>query len=680
MAPKNPTPENPAPKNLLSSEISPYLVQHKDNPVWWHPWGDDAFARAKAEDKPVFLSIGYSTCYWCHVMEKDSFETQEVADVLNQHFVSIKVDREELPDVDQLYMEVVMGIHGHGGWPMSVFLTPERQPFWGGTFFYKQNFIGILKAMSDAWKGDRSKVLTSSGELTRFLNSKRPNPSGQPIDVNVFGLGMQQLFKRYDRDHGGFGGAPKFPPTQPLAFLMRAHACKANAAALEATSKTLSAMARGGLFDHIGGGFHRYSVDAEWRIPHFEKMLYDNALLAPIYLEGFKVSGNEMFKVVADRTLSYLVDHMMAPEGGFYAAEDAGEVDREGEYYSWTPSEVRETLGDDAAEAVTSLYGITAEGNFEHGRSIPMITDAARWAESEAMEIQVARTTLLTQRDKRIRPHRDEKVVTGWNGLTITALCRGYQVLRKPRYLDAALKTASFIEANLVAGGLKRRFCKGEAGIDAVLEDYAFLIEGYLALGEASGDGVWFERAAALQREQDSRLWSGERRAYVTSASKGLLVQMCEWVDGATPSPNGISINNLRILSEVLADSAFASRATELELGAPTEAFGLPMLYMSTMRGALLRQVGASTCSVVVQEPSEEPPAEVFEVWSKYLPFTTVIWVKKGSQIPKMLESRNALGDNPTIYVCRRSSCFEPTLDVETATRVCSEVSLFIDS
>ncbi len=668
------------PKNLLSSQTSPYLLQHKDNPVWWHAWGDEAFDRARAEDKPVFLSIGYSTCYWCHVMEKDSFETQEVADVLNSNFISIKVDREELPDVDQLYMEVVMGIHGHGGWPMSVFLTPERQPFWGGTFFYKQNFIGILQAMSDAWKSDRSKVLTSSGELTRFLNSKRPTPSGQPIDVNILGLGMQQLFKRYDREHGGFGGAPKFPPTQPLAFLMRAHACKPNAAALEVASKTLSAMARGGLFDQIGGGFHRYSVDAEWRIPHFEKMLYDNALLVPIYLEGFKVSGDEMFKVVADRTLSYLVDQMMAPGGGFYAAEDAGEVDREGEFYSWIPSEIREILGAETAEAFSSLYGITTEGNFEHGRSVPMIVDASRWRECRSEEIQAARKKLLTHRDKRVRPHRDEKIITGWNGLAITALSRGYQVLREPRYLEAALKTALFIEDRLVSGGLKRRFCKGEAGIDAVLEDYAYLIEGYIALGEASGDGAWFERAAALQREQDSRLWSSERRAYVTSASKGLLVQMCEWVDGATPSPNGVSINNLRVLSEILADSSFASRATELELGAPTEAFGLPMLYMSALKGAVLRQVGVSTCSVVVTEPSDEPPAEVFQLWSTYLPFTTVLWAKKGFQFPKMLESRNALGDNPTMYVCRRSSCFEPTLDVDTATRVCSEVSLFIDS
>ncbi len=666
--------------NKLSRESSPYLLQHKDNPVWWYPWGEEAFARARAEDKPVFLSIGYSTCYWCHVMEKDSFENEEVARALNENFVCVKVDREELPDVDQIYMEVVMGIHGHGGWPMSVFLTPEREPFWGGTFFYRDTFLGILAGMAEAWRGDRAKILTSSGELTRFLNSKRPNPSGQPIDVSIFGLGMQQLFKRYDKENGGFGAAPKFPPSQPLAFLARAHACRPNAAAVEVLSKTLSAMARGGLFDQLGGGFHRYSVDAEWRIPHFEKMLYDNALLASLYCEGFKVTGDEMFKVVADRTLSYLIDEMMAPGGGFYAAEDAGEVDREGEFYSWSYQEVIDAVGVTRGEQFAAVYGISRDGNFEHGRSVPMILDETRWKESEGSEIREARAVLLKKRAGRTRPHRDEKIITGWNGLALTALCRGYQLLGENRYLEGALQTAEFLERSVRGGGLKRRVCQGKAGIDGVLEDYAYLIEGYLALAEASGDGTWLERAAALQREQDARLWSAERRAYVTSAAPGLIVQLCEWVDGATPSPNGISVNNLRTLAETLGDSDFASRAMELELGAPTELFALPMLYMSTLRGSLLRQVGASTCTVVTIERGDAPPAEVRALWSRYLPFTTVIWAKKGTPNPKMLESRPPLGDKPTMYVCRRSSCFEPTLDVESAVRVCSQVSLFVDS
>ncbi len=668
------------PLNLLRTQTSPYLLQHSENPVWWHPWGDAAFKRAKAEDKPVFLSIGYSTCYWCHVMEKDSFENQEVADLLNRHFVSIKVDREELPDVDQIYMEVVMGIHGHGGWPMSVFLTPEREPFWGGTFFYKDAFVNILNGMADVWQNDRAKVLTSSGELTRFLHAKRPIPAKQNLDVNILGLGMQQLFKRFDREWGGFGGAPKFPPTQPLRFLMAAHMCRPNAAALEATTTTLSAMARGGLFDQIGGGFHRYSVDAEWRIPHFEKMLYDNALLAPVYLEAYTISHNEMYRVVADRTLAYIVDEMSSPEGGFYSAEDAGDVGVEGEYYSWLPSEITEVLSPEIAERFSSLYGVTAVGNFEHGRTVLTIADDEKWKETESAEIRSARATLRAKREERRRPHRDEKILTGWNGLAITALCKGYQVLHESRYRDAALKAARFIEERLASQGLKRRYCAGDAGIAAVLEDYAYLIEGYLALGEATGDGYWFERAAQLQDEQDSRLWNPERSAYISSASEGLIVKLCEWIDGATPSPNGVSLANLYVLAAVTGEPRFAARASELELGVPTESFGLPMVYMSTMRAVAMRLAGVATCSVVEKGSRDVPPKFAFQLWSKPMPFAVVLWAKNGAKVPKMLESKAPLGDNPTIVVCRGSTCFEPTLDVEDAGRLCSAVSLRVDS
>lgn len=648
--------------------------------MWWHPWGEEAFKRAKAEDKPVFLSIGYSTCYWCHVMEKDSFENKEVAEILNRHFVSVKVDREELPDVDQIYMEVVMGIHGHGGWPMSVFLTPEREPFWGGTFFYRDAFVNILKAMADVWENDRPKVLTSSGELTRFLHAKKPMPAKQHIDINILGLGMQQLFKRFDREWGGFGGAPKFPPTQPLRFLMAAHMCRANAAALEATTITLSAMARGGLFDQIGGGFHRYSVDAEWRIPHFEKMLYDNALLAPVYLEAYTITKNEMYRVVADRTLAYIVDEMSAPEGGFYSAEDAGDVGVEGEYYSWLPVEIAEALSPDLAERFSSLYGVTTAGNFEHGRTVLTISDEKRWPETEDVEMRAARAALRAKRAQRKRPHRDTKVLTGWNGLAITALCKGYQVLQEPRYREAALKAARFIEGRLAPQGLKRRYCAGDAGISAVLEDYAYLVEGYLALGEVTGDAQWFERAARLQDEQDSRLWNSERSAYISSASEGLIVKMCEWIDGATPSPNGVSLCNLYLLAAITGEPRFAARAGELELGVPAESFGLPMVYMSTMRAVSMRLAGVATCSIVEKESSEDPPIGAFQLWSKPLPFTSVLWAKKGAKAPKMLESKASSGDNPTILVCRGGTCYEPTLDVEDAVRLCSAVNLRVDS
>ncbi len=645
--------------------------------MWWHPWGDAAFERARAEDKPVFLSIGYSTCYWCHVMEHDSFENEEVARVLNENFVSIKVDREELPDVDQIYMDVVIGIHGHGGWPMSVFLTPDRQPFWGGTFFYRGNFISILRSMAEAWRKDREKVTRSSAELTRFLEARKPKLAEAPIDVNVLGLALHQLFKRYDPEFGGFGQAPKFPPTQSLAFLLRAHALRPNAAALEALTKTLSAMARGGFFDQLGGGFHRYAVDAEWKIPHFEKMLYDNALLAPLYLDGYRVTGEPLYRAVGERTLDYLIREMSAPEGGFFAAEDAGEVDREGEYYSWTQDEVRTVLPSAMAEWFCALYSVTLEGNFEHGRSALVIPSEAAWRESEAQEIRDARRLLLEARAKRPRPHRDEKILTGWNGLAITALCRGYQVLGREDLLEAALKAATFIERALVIDGrLQRRYCAGQAGIPALLEDYAYLIEGYRALFESTGDASWIERAAALQREQDKYLWSGQRRAYLSSAAPGLIVQMTEWVDGAAPSPNGISLSNLLVLAEVTGDPTFVYRAQLLEQGLPNEVASLPMVYMATLNSVLLRMAGAVSCSVVAPEPAESPPREVRELWTRFLPFTTVVWGRSGAKSAKILESRGALGDKATMYVCRHSSCQEPTVDVERAVKLCSTTSI----
>lgn len=665
--------------NLLGGEKSPYLLQHKNNPVWWHPWGEEAFARARREDKPVFLSIGYSTCYWCHVMEHDSFENPEVAEILNRDFVSIKVDREEMPDVDQIYMDVVMGIHGHGGWPMSVFLTPDREPFWGGTFFYRDAFVGILNGMIEAWKNDRPKIVASSSELTRYLNARRPQPAHEKIDVNILGLAMEQLFKRYDKVHGGFGDAPKFPPSQSLGFLLRAHACRPNAAALEVVTKTLSAMARGGLFDQVGGGFHRYSVDAKWEIPHFEKMLYDNAILAPVYFEAFKVTKNPMYRVVGERTLDYILRNLESPKGGYFCAEDAGEVDREGEFYSWTREEIIGLLPEPEGAELCALYSVTEEGNFEHGRSALFVASDEAWEKTESPWIRAGRDRLLVARTARKKPHRDEKILTSWNGLAITAMCRGYQVTGREHYLVSALKAARFIEEYLVVDGrLKRRYCGGDAGIDALLEDYVYLIAGYIALFESTGDSAWIERASALQREQEKYLWSGERRAYVSSAAEGLIVQVCEWVDGATPAPNGVAFLNLMTLSELTADPAFELRAQALEQGIPTEAYGIPMLYMTALQGAILRNVGARSCCVVGGAADKGVPPAVRELWGRFLPFTTLVWGGLTGERLKMLESRGGVGDKALMYVCRQSSCQQPTVDVEEAARLCSEVSLSI--
>lgn len=667
----------PNTKNLLGAEKSPYLLQHQNNPVWWHPWGAGAFERAAREDKPVFLSIGYSTCYWCHVMEHDSFEQQAVADVLNEHFVSIKVDREEHPDVDQIYMDVVVGIHGHGGWPMSVFLTPERKPFWGGTFFYRDAFIQILKGIAQTWRAERAKIESSTGELMRYLESKQERPGGGAVTKAVFMHALEQLLLRFDRTYGGFGPAPKFPPTQQLLLLMRAHAMQGDAASLEAINTTLSGMARGGLFDQVGGGFHRYSVDGQWLIPHFEKMLYDNALLAQAYLEAVQLTGSELYRMVARRTLDYMLEEMRDRGGAFQSAEDAGEVEREGEFYAWTPAQVRNVLGDEEGARICALFGVSDEGNFERGTSVMHIAGESRWREVLEPRCVASLTALQAARRSRTAPHRDTKVLAGWNGLAISACARGYQVLGDARYLDAAVAAASFVCSELwPESGLQRRYCDGSAGIAAVHEDYAYLIEGLLALFVATGDGVWLSRAIKLQDEQDRRLFSGEHRAYLSSASEGLIVQVCEWGDGATPSPNGISLLNLTLLAELSGEARFAQRALELESGIPGEATSHPVHYCSALRGVMLRRAPASVVVAVSPPGAGKPSPEVLTLWGRYLPFTAVVPGQDGAgssgEVPVIFRGRVARGEKTAFYVCRGTSCLEPTVDVQGVEDVCS--------
>lgn len=670
----------PERKNLLGNETSPYLLQHRDNPVWWHPWGAEAFERAQREDKPVFLSVGYSTCYWCHVMEHDSFEQQAVADVLNAHFVSIKVDREEFPDVDQIYMDVVVGIHGHGGWPMSVFLAPDRRPFWGGTFFYRDTFIQILQGLAATWKNDRAKVDGSSAELLRYLESRQDKPGNAAVSTELLRLAEEQLLSRLDHGTGGFGGAPKFPPSQQLLFLMRMHKLQGDAASLEALRLTLSGMGRGGLFDQVGGGFHRYSVDAQWAIPHFEKMLYDNGILAVVYLEAYQMTKDELFRAVAAETLGYMVSEMAGTEGGFHSAEDAGEVEREGEFYAWTPQQVQAVLGEQESARICELLGISREGNFERGTSVPQVAAEGRWAETLRPESRAAIEKLRAARSERPRPHRDTKVLAGWNGLAITACARGFQVLGDAVCLAAARQAADFIFERMwsTEEGLKRRFAGGVAGIPAVLEDYVYLIEGLVWLFAATGEAKWLERAAALQDEQDRRLWSDHHKAYLSSASEGLIVQVCEWSDGATPAPNGVALSNLAFLAELTGEERFARRGAELESGVPVELQGYPAQFCSTLRGVMLRRSPPSVCVAIVPSGAPETAVEVKQLWSAYLPFTLAVAGAEGSNEPKLFAGRGCQGGKVTMYACRGQSCQQPTVEVGAAVDVCSAGTSFV--
>jgi uncharacterized protein YyaL (SSP411 family) len=578
--------------NLLSNEKSPYLQQHKNNPVDWYPWCEQAFKKAQEEDKPIFLSIGYSTCYWCHVMEKDSFEVEAVAKVLNEHFISIKIDREERPDVDQIYMDAVVGLTGHGGWPMSVILTPELKPFYGGTFFYQAQFIQLLTQIASLWKNDRQNILDSASKIVSFLEreaatSQHPNTDqSSAINPEIFKNIIHRFEQNFDGRFGGFGGAPKFPPHGALSLLLQLAKSEPEAAlssrAQEIALFTLEQIARGGIFDQLGGGFHRYSVDEKWLVPHFEKMLYDNALLIPVYLEAFKISKNSFFESVAKETLAYLTQDMLSPEGGFYSAEDAGDVGTEGEFYVWKESEVCSLLTDEESAAICALYGITAQGNFEHGATVLSLQPKFNWEDKNNAVIRSATDKLLIARAKRERVHTDRKIITSWNALTISALTAGYKTLNYKPYLEHAISTAHFILNKLfVNNELLRRYCDGESNFSGYLEDYSFFIKALLDLSEATNDASWLEHAEKFQLLQNNKFWdqNGGGYFYTEETDQSLIIRKKDGYDGAIPSGNSISAQNLSRLLHITKKQEYQEKLFALVYSLSTQIAEHPTAY-----------------------------------------------------------------------------------------------------
>jgi uncharacterized protein YyaL (SSP411 family) len=495
------------PHNHLGQEKSPYLLQHKDNPVHWYAWGDDAFAAARAENKPIFLSIGYSTCYWCHMMEKDSFEWQDVADALNADFISIKVDREEHPDVDALYMDAVVGMTGQGGWPMSVFLTPDLKPFFGGTFFPRQEFLQLLANIAKVWKAEPQKVLQSGDQITQLLRQREATPYGEALDARLLDKAELAFAQTFDATYGGFGGAPKFPPAQGLLFLLQRYARAKKPDTLQMVTATLDAMAAGGIHDKIGGGFHRYSVDERWHEPHYEKMLYDNALLTLAYTAAHRSTGSTLYADVVHSTLGYVLRDLTDSGGGFYAAQDAGDVGKEGEYYK-ASSEERKTL---------------------------------------------------------TPPAIDKKILTSWNGLMIAALATAAEAFNDARYRAAADTAAIFIRTHLYRDSkLLRRSCAGEAKLDGTASDYAMMILGLVALHRATKDTTWLQWAVDLQTTLDQQFWDVKDGGYFSSTAPELLVQQKEFQDGALPSANSISALNLVHLAPLTGKLDYIDRAEKL--------------------------------------------------------------------------------------------------------------------
>jgi len=654
--------------NRLASEKSPYLLQHRDNPVNWYPWGTEAFELAKKEDKPVFLSIGYSTCYWCHVMEQDSFEIPEVGQALSENFVSIKVDREERPDIDQIYMDAVMGMTGHGGWPMSVFLTPDLKPFFGGTFFRRDQFLHLLGKIADAWKNERKRLLDSAGKITELLQERDMSSAGTAPGDEVFVKAFKNMESTFDYHWAGFGEAPKFPPGQQVSLLLRIYRRSQNERALNLANLTLDKMARGGIYDHLGGGFHRYSVDEKWRVPHFEKMLYDNALLSFTYLEAYQVTKNSMYAEVARETLDYLLRDLRSSKGAFFCAEDAGEVDKEGEYYVWTEEELKAELTEPGFEMLSQVYGITTDGNFENGTNIFYLTDDFEWAVKSDATLRAASKKLLGIREKREQPHKDDKVLTAWNGLAISSLSKAYQVLNDKKYLQAAREAAAFILKELfVDGELKRRYREADVRFDACLDDYAFLIEGLLHLYESDFNEDWLLWARKLQELQDKKFWDTEKGGYFFSTAIEAIVRKKDLIDSALPAGNSTSALNLLRLHSFFGETELESKADTIFslIGDALESH--PAAFPKALQ-ALDYRLGNAR-EVVVVAPDQAETTHFFEdLYGTFMPSRAIgLVVVQGeehhSEIP-LLQNKTLLDGKTTYYICKNQACKAPVVDV----------------
>ncbi len=579
-------PEPTMPPNQLIHEKSPYLLQHAHNPVDWHPWCAETFARAKAENKLIFLSIGYATCHWCHVMEKESFEDEETAGYLNDTFVCIKVDREERPDIDAVYMAACQMVTGSGGWPLSIFMTPDKKPFFAATYLPKRSRIGraglidICLQVKKIWETQKQKIEESAGSIAASLDRAFAFDAADGLDVSVLDQTYQQVKQGFDPQHGGFESAPKFPSPHRLLFLLRCYHRNGDSNALEMVQKTLTAMRLGGIWDHVGFGFHRYSTDAKWLLPHFEKMLYDQALIATAYLEAYQISKNPLYAATAQDIFTYVLRDMTATEGAFYSAEDADSEGEEGKFYVWTTTEFRRILADENAQRWETILRLSPEGNFideasrkKTGANILHLTASlAKWAQKLGLpEAQLEkewnriRGQLFDERKKRINPLKDDKILTDWNGLMIAALALGARVLNRPEYESAARKAAEFILSKMrdKNGRLFHRFRDGQLAVQAHAADYAFLVNGLLSLYQTTTDQTYADKAAALQKKMNQDFWDDEKGGFFTTAnnSTDLPVRPKELYDGAIPSANSVAFFNLVHFSSLTSDAQWESLA-----------------------------------------------------------------------------------------------------------------------
>ena len=674
--------------NRLINETSPYLLQHANNPVDWYPWGEEALERARSEDKPILLSIGYSACHWCHVMERESFEDETIAGLMNENFVSIKVDREERPDLDQVYMQAVQMLTGSGGWPMTVFLTPEGKPFYGGTYFPPDDrqgmpgFPRLLTSIAEAYSTNRGEVDRVTQQLTTQMSQSNQLPQGTSIlTVDILHQAYSSLATNFDYQNGGFGNAPKFPQPMTPEFLLPYYHHGSNPRALELVELTLEKMAYGCIYDQIGGGFHRYSTDPYWLVPHFEKMLYDNALLARLFLHTYLITGRALYRRVVEETLDYVLREMTDPSGGFYSAQDADSEGVEGKFFVWSPGEINAVMGDTDGEVFAGYYGVTAGGNFEGKNILNIRQNPEEFAETKGLTadqlgdiINRGSKALLEVREQRIHPMRDDKVLASWNGLMLRSFAEAAAALGRPDYLAVAIKNAGFLVGSMKSDGrLLRTYRDGQAKLLGYLEDYSFVIDGLLALYEATFDLRWLEEAVTLADSMIELFWDEGIGGFYDTGSdhETLVVRPRDVFDNAQPCGGSVASDVLLRLAVFTGKSDYSAKAA-----VPLRSLHQAMSQSPGGTGHWLSALDfyvSPPKEIAVIGPRDDPATQALldTVFHRFLPNKVVMGVapplsptvgNSGSDIP-LLAGRGMVGGLPSAYVCQNYACQLPVTD-----------------
>jgi len=677
--------------NRLANESSPYLLQHKNNPVDWYPWGAEAFNKALELDRPIFLSIGYSTCHWCHVMEEESFEDEEVAKLLNENFISIKVDREERPEIDHLYMTVCQAMTGRGGWPLTIIMTPNKDPFFAGTYFPKRGRRGrpgmmeLLPSVSQAWEKERDDLVLSANQINKYLIDSNKKGLGDQLEESILVDTYSQFVNLYDDKHGGFGDKPKFPSPHNLIYLLRYHNMTGDKTSLLMVEKTLKNMRLGGIFDHIGFGFHRYSTDKEWLLPHFEKMLYDQAMLALAYTEAFQITNDSFYQKVVEEILFYVQRDMTDKRGGFYSAEDADSEGEEGLFYLWTVDELKKKLSSADAELIIETFNIELSGNYiDEALGKKTLKNILYLNNPKANnKINQILNDLYTVREKRIHPLKDDKILTDWNGLMIAAFAKAGDVFNSDDYIKQAENSAQFILKNLTDknGRLLKRYRNGKSGIDSHLDDYAFFIWGLLELYEATFNTIYLSEAIKLSEIMVSEFWDTENGAFFLGSnnSEELIVRAKTGYDGAIPSGNSVAAMNFIKLNRITGETKWVEISDKIFMTFSKEINNTPTAFSYMLNAFLFESNEPKEAVVVGSGKDPETKLAIKKIKSIYIPSKVIIFKdtddksNKLTPLAKWTMTQESIDDKTTFYVCRDFACKIPTIDLKLALKFINE-------